>query len=105
MTFAFVYIQTTICFDSYKLVTAQLYHNFKDFVATDKPTDPCPEVVGGVASAARVNLLAAAVRNPVIMQGDEPVVVVVHTATLPLCTGRREGNRTKIYCINCNLMT
>lgn len=47
-------------------------------------TTPCPEDVGGVASAAMVELLAAAVRHHVIMQGQVPVIVVHHATTSPL---------------------
>lgn len=47
-------------------------------------TDPCPEGTGRVAPAARVNLLAAEVRNHVVMQGSVPVIVVIHATALPL---------------------
>lgn len=54
-------------------------------------TDPCPEGIGRVASTARVDLLAAAVRNHVVMQSCVPVVVVVHSTAFPLIS-RREGD-------------
>lgn len=49
------------------------------FIAT-----PCPEGVGGVASTARIKLLATAVWNHVFMQGEVPVIVILHAAAIPL---------------------
>lgn len=45
---------------------------------------PCPEGVGGVASTALENLLAAAVGHNVALQRHVPVVVVHHAAASPL---------------------
>lgn len=47
-------------------------------------TDPLPEDVGGVPATAGVDLLAAGVRNHVLLQGGVPVVMVHHTAAHPL---------------------
>lgn len=59
----------------------------------DLATHSCPEGVGGVASAALVNLLAAAVWNNVLVQSSVPVFMVHHTTTLPL--SRRTGRSFK----------
>ena len=53
-------------------------------------TDPSPEGSGGVSATARVDLLAAAVGNHVLMQGRVPVVVAYHATTLPLVIGEKE---------------
>lgn len=43
-----------------------------------------PEDVGGVASTALEDVLAAAIRNHVLMQSSVPVLMVHHTTALPL---------------------
>lgn len=54
-------------------------------------TDPCPEGVGGVASAALVKPLAAAIRNYVLLQRSVPVIVVQHATASPLAHRRETG--------------
>lgn len=63
-----------------------LKYLFSDFKSRKTHTDPCPEGIGGVASAALVKLLAAAVRNHVLVQGSVPVIVAHHSTTSPLET-------------------
>jgi len=47
-------------------------------------THPVPEHVCGVLPTVLVMLLAAAVRNHLLLQGLVPVAVCYHTAALPL---------------------
>lgn len=53
-------------------------------VCTVRITHPVPEHVGGVAATVLVVLLAAAVRDDLLLQGLVPVGVGYHTAALPL---------------------
>lgn len=72
----------------------KLMCQFKGLIGTDTPAYPRPEGVGGVASAALVKLLAAAVRNHVLVQGCVPVVVAHHPTASPLAN--RRTNRTML---------
>ena len=65
---------------------------------TDRRTYPCPDGAGGVAAAAGLDVLAAAVGDHLGLQGGVPVRVAVHAAAVPLeegrGTARQSGGRT-----------
>uniref|UniRef100_A0AAZ3PTH5 Uncharacterized protein n=1 Tax=Oncorhynchus tshawytscha TaxID=74940 RepID=A0AAZ3PTH5_ONCTS len=65
-------------------------------------TDPCPELVGGIAPTVLVDILTAVVRNHLLLQGSVPVCVPIHPTTMPL-TGRerRQGYILHLSLVEC----